>query len=144
MCCCGRGVFLSFSLFHMALLLSYAHLDFLENAHRTLCLPCAAHIMCHMQSQPGYGCATQWCLWAKTGQQKLRFIGNIASCVAIRGYFWRNIETCALKMFECERLFVNSTALNLSHVAILMMTRPDTIPGDSDFSRLLVSVSSAA
>ncbi len=36
-------------------------------------------------------------------------------------YFWRNIETCALKMFECERLFVNSTALNLSHVAILMM-----------------------
>ena len=37
------------------------------------------------------------------------------------GYFWRNIETCALKMFQCERLFVNSTALNLSHVAILMM-----------------------
>ena len=37
-------------------------------------------------------------------------------------YFWRNIETCALKVFKCERLFVNSTALNLSHVAILMMT----------------------
>ena len=36
-------------------------------------------------------------------------------------YFWRNIETCALKVFKCERLFVNSTALNLSHVAILMM-----------------------
>ena len=69
----GTFLFLSFSLFHVSLLLSCAHLDFLENAHRTLCLPCAAHIKCHMQSQPGYGCATQWCLWAKTGQQKLRF-----------------------------------------------------------------------
>ena len=60
----GTFLFLSFSLFHVSLLLSCAHLDFLENAHRTLCLPCAAHIKCHMQSQPGYGCATQWCLWA--------------------------------------------------------------------------------
>ena len=58
----------------------------------------------------------------RRGNKSCGFIGNIASCVAMRGYFWRNIETCALKMFECERLFVNSTALNLSHVAFLVMT----------------------
>ena len=57
----------------------------------------------------------------RRGNKSCGFIGNIASCVAMRGYFWRNIETCALKIFQCERLFVNSTALNLSHVAILMM-----------------------
>ena len=55
------------------------------------------------------------------GATKVAVHWEFASCVAMRGYFWRNIETCALKMFECERLFVNSTALNLSHVAILMM-----------------------
>ena len=103
----------------MRILLSHVHLDFLENAHcaclvqPTLCATCSHSLVMVAPRSGAFG--------RRRGNKSCGFIGKIASCVAMRGYFWRNIETCALKMFECERLFVNSTALNLSHVAILMM-----------------------
>ena len=113
---CGRGVFLSFSFFCRMRTWIFLRMPTALCAclvQPTLCATCSHSLVMVAPRSGAFG--------RRRGNKSCGFIGNIASCVAMRGYFWRNIETCALKMFECERLFVNSTALNLSHVAILMM-----------------------